>query len=683
MMHEFLVSQVTPWMTVWLSALWRASWQGGLVILLAWLITRCWPRMPLSARTWLWRLVYLKLLVALCWSGMVTLSVLPTRVQHIALSPPAATSVPATAPAPAESSDPKETPPPPGQPQPTQTGQTPVLRAGLSQGLNLIAQAKENWLLGLGLAWLLGAAWGGIALLLAWRHTRRLLRQSRPVEDAATLAMLEELTGQAGLLWPPELLAGDIPGPLLVRAFRPVIVIPAALLAMEERGALRLVLAHELAHIRHHDLRWNWLAILTGILFFFHPIVRWCMREWQLTQEIACDAYAVEITEAPEAEYGTMLVNAAAQTARYPGQSMVAVGVSESFRMMHRRLSAMTHRRPVTRKMLLAAAMLVAALVLTTFVPWRLSAQQETRGDVQVQVLPYAEMVFPFINLPSATSEDELASDQGKLYQRLAADRHFTGGTSLRINVQKTGVTVYTTPQTPQQAAGQLAAVNTAMARVFARGSFRMPEATTIFHPVDAAMQRQTGEVLLKRMQSIGLAGSTAQLDGTDRIMLHLNGKQMDSQTIRNLLSAGRVEFRLLARDIEAGEKEDSPQTVYLSREGIEITAAEAIRTSYLVLDGSALGSGSKVQYDPNGRPRILFFVSDQTASQRFSVITGSHMHRNLAIVLDGSIFSAPVISARIADRGEISGNFDKAAAERLAAVLNAGMLPAPIRVVK
>ncbi len=33
----------------WLSAIWRASWQGGLVLLLVWGLTRCW-RSPLSPR---------------------------------------------------------------------------------------------------------------------------------------------------------------------------------------------------------------------------------------------------------------------------------------------------------------------------------------------------------------------------------------------------------------------------------------------------------------------------------------------------------------------------------------------------------------------------------------------------------------------------------------------------------
>ena len=43
----------------------RACWQGGLAILVAWALTRAFPRLSTTLRCWLWRLAYLKLLLAL------------------------------------------------------------------------------------------------------------------------------------------------------------------------------------------------------------------------------------------------------------------------------------------------------------------------------------------------------------------------------------------------------------------------------------------------------------------------------------------------------------------------------------------------------------------------------------------------------------------------------------------
>src|SRR5438128_11250513 len=53
----------------WVPALWRASWQGGLVIGLVWLLDRLLPRLAPDTRCWLWRLACLKLLLALAWSA--------------------------------------------------------------------------------------------------------------------------------------------------------------------------------------------------------------------------------------------------------------------------------------------------------------------------------------------------------------------------------------------------------------------------------------------------------------------------------------------------------------------------------------------------------------------------------------------------------------------------------------
>ena len=55
----------------------RASWQGSLAILAAWLLLRCARRLPPRVACWLWRLADLKLVVALFWAAPVLLPLLP------------------------------------------------------------------------------------------------------------------------------------------------------------------------------------------------------------------------------------------------------------------------------------------------------------------------------------------------------------------------------------------------------------------------------------------------------------------------------------------------------------------------------------------------------------------------------------------------------------------------------
>src|SRR5690242_17934867 len=56
------------WAASWAAAIGRACWQGGLAIGLAWILCRALPRLPGRFQCWLWRLAYLKLLVAFLWA---------------------------------------------------------------------------------------------------------------------------------------------------------------------------------------------------------------------------------------------------------------------------------------------------------------------------------------------------------------------------------------------------------------------------------------------------------------------------------------------------------------------------------------------------------------------------------------------------------------------------------------
>jgi len=72
-----LFLNLNPFAASWLAALWRACWQGGLALLLVWAVCRAFHRLPARAKSWLWRLAYLKLLVAFLWTAPIALPLLP------------------------------------------------------------------------------------------------------------------------------------------------------------------------------------------------------------------------------------------------------------------------------------------------------------------------------------------------------------------------------------------------------------------------------------------------------------------------------------------------------------------------------------------------------------------------------------------------------------------------------
>lgn len=88
---------------------------------------------------------------------------------------------------------------------------------------------------------------------------------------------------------------------------------------------------------------------------------------------------------------------------------------------------------------------------------------------------------------------------------------------------------------------------------------------------------------------------------------------------------------------------------------------------------------GARPQMDENGRPAVGFTLNNAGAV-RFSQITQQNLHKQLAIVLDHKIQSAPEIQSQISDSGQITGSFTQPQAEELALVLRSGALPASLK---
>lgn len=89
--------------------------------------------------------------------------------------------------------------------------------------------------------------------------------------------------------------------------------------------------------------------------------------------------------------------------------------------------------------------------------------------------------------------------------------------------------------------------------------------------------------------------------------------------------------------------------------------------------------SGAVPSKDINGRAAVSFTLARDGAA-RFSRVTGANIGKQLAIVLDNRVVSAPTIQGQISDRGEITGNFTTQQAADLALVLRSGALPASIK---
>jgi len=146
------------------------------------------------------------------------------------------------------------------------------------------------------LGWLAGVLVCGLRLVLSTCWVVHVTQRLSDWPDAwhTRAQRLGHLLGMHNL---PRLgLSPLISEPMAVRLWRPAIVFPASWLSEIPAEMIEAVIAHELAHIRRHDLWINLLQRAIETLLFFHPCVWWVSRQVRHERELCCDALAVSAT---------------------------------------------------------------------------------------------------------------------------------------------------------------------------------------------------------------------------------------------------------------------------------------------------------------------------------------------------------------------------------------------------
>ena len=116
-----------------------------------------------------------------------------------------------------------------------------------------------------------------------------------------------------------------VESPVALGLLRPVILMPAAILAGLSVSQLEAILAHELAHIRRWDYLVNLVQTAVETLLFYHPAVWWISRRIRLEREHCCDDVAVGICGSP-ARYAESLSAVEELRAAVPRLALAAGG---------------------------------------------------------------------------------------------------------------------------------------------------------------------------------------------------------------------------------------------------------------------------------------------------------------------------------------------------------------------
>ena len=187
--------------------------------------------------------------------------------------------------------------------------------------------------------------------------------------------------------------------------------------------------------------------------------------------------------------------------------------------------------------------------------------------------------------------------------------------------------------------------------------------------------QDQALEIVRRRIDEIGTNEPNILKRGNNRILVELPGLD-DPMRIKSLLGkTANLTFRFVTNNDE--------DTFGAEKLKYEDSNEESMVSKRIILSGdNLLDAQPRMNNETN--ETVVSFTLDRVGAKRFGKATSTGIGKQLAIVLDGKIISAPVIRDTIASgSGQISGGFTFQSATDLALLLRSGALPAPLNIIE
>lgn len=192
---------------------------------------------------------------------------------------------------------------------------------------------------------------------------------------------------------------------------------------------------------------------------------------------------------------------------------------------------------------------------------------------------------------------------------------------------------------------------------------------------------QQSVEIIRKRVDETGTKEPLIQPQGLTRIILQVPGMEDPERLKRLLGKTAKMSFHLLHENQPVVE-----DLFFIPQDYSIIESSEKADLYYLVnknaeILGDQLNDAQATIYQGIAQVNFKF---DSEGTRKFGQITSKNIGRNLAIILDNKVISAPVIKEAImGGEGVISGNYTVESANDLALLLRAGSLPAPINIIE
>ena len=197
----------------------------------------------------------------------------------------------------------------------------------------------------------------------------------------------------------------------------------------------------------------------------------------------------------------------------------------------------------------------------------------------------------------------------------------------------------------------------------------------------------QARQTIERRVNELGVAEPSIAQQGTDQILVQLPGVT-DVERAKGIIgSPGLLELKIVE-----GSPSPSKEALMVNGavpEGMDIVPGAGTggpgdtSTVYYMVKKVAAVTGqdlrnARASVDENNRPAVSFTLSNE-GGRKFGKVSGENIGRQLAIILDGHVQSAPTLESKINTEGRITGSFTPEEVQNLSLILRSGALPATL----
>ncbi|HSX83010.1 MAG TPA: protein translocase subunit SecD, partial [Candidatus Saccharimonadia bacterium] len=198
----------------------------------------------------------------------------------------------------------------------------------------------------------------------------------------------------------------------------------------------------------------------------------------------------------------------------------------------------------------------------------------------------------------------------------------------------------------------------------------------------------QALEKIRNRVDAFGVSEPSISREGTQRIAIQLPGLTDTKRAIDLIGKTAQLEFKLVHSQAPSPTATPPPGMQVLTMKKKDPRTGQLVDAGAFFVERRAAVTGdmlteARAEPDLNSQYEVRMKL-DRRGTKLFDKVTRENVGRNLAIVLDDTIFSAPTIKVPIPDGvAVITGSFSPEEARDLAVVLREGALPAPVTIVE